>query len=232
MVVLTNQVCLNMFSKLCYSGKLLLAAFVFCLPLALPAQEMRKLFIDMPDQLMPLQTKIDREDFVDFLESNMRAQVKNKFDYPAELKVLTPDYLLMQTTAISTLQMKLLQRTEGSPVVCMVKTVNGPVADSSIRFFTTGWEELLAADYIQLPAVDDFLLPVVNEEDKEKRRLAKQKIDMSFFRIELQPTDSRMNIYCTSIHNLNKEDSTALQPFFKAEPIVYQWSGSQFVAGQ
>lgn len=53
---------------------------------------------------------------------------------------LTNDYLLLQTTERSTVEMKLLPLVNNTYVVCMISTVNGPVPDSRIEFFTTNWE--------------------------------------------------------------------------------------------
>ena len=38
---------------------------------ALQAQEAKTLFVNMPDSLSPLLTKVNRADFIDFLESKM-----------------------------------------------------------------------------------------------------------------------------------------------------------------
>ena len=46
---------------------------------ALQAQEAKTLFVNMPDSLSPLLTKVNREDCIDFLESKMKAQVENRF---------------------------------------------------------------------------------------------------------------------------------------------------------
>ena len=46
---------------------------------SLHAQDMKTLFIAMPDSIAPLLTKVNREDCVDFLASNMKAEVKNRF---------------------------------------------------------------------------------------------------------------------------------------------------------
>ena len=66
--------------------------------LSLYAQDMKTLFIAMPDSVAPLLTKVNREDCVDFLASNMKAEVKNRFGKVSELKRLTDDYLFLQTT--------------------------------------------------------------------------------------------------------------------------------------
>ena len=55
--------------------------------LSLYAQDMKTLFIAMPDSVAPLLTKVNREDCVDFLASNMKAEVKNRFGKVSELKL-------------------------------------------------------------------------------------------------------------------------------------------------
>ena len=87
------------------------------------AQDMKSVFLTMPDFMTPLLTKVNKEDFVDFLASDMKAEVRNRFDNPVEMKVLTEDYVLMQTSAVGTLEMKLLPVNDSTKVVCMVKTV-------------------------------------------------------------------------------------------------------------
>ena len=59
--------------------------------LSLYAQDMKTLFIAMPDSVAPLLTKVNREDCVDFLASNMKAEVKNRFGKVSELHYHKPD---------------------------------------------------------------------------------------------------------------------------------------------
>ena len=62
----------------------------------------------MPDSLSPLLTAVNRADFIDFLESEMKAEVTNRFGGKSEMTELTPDYIRVQVTPQSTWQMKLL----------------------------------------------------------------------------------------------------------------------------
>lgn len=94
--------------------------------LSLYAQDMKTLFIAMPDSVAPLLTKVNREDCVDFLASNMKAEVKNRFGKVSELKRLTDDYLFLQTTGSSSMEMKLLPLNDSVKVICVVNTVCGP----------------------------------------------------------------------------------------------------------
>ena len=108
-----------------------------CLALSMAAQDMKSVFVSMPDSITPLLTKVNKEDCVDFLDSNMKAEVSTRFGGTAEMKVLTDDYVLMQTTPASSLEMKLLPVNDSTKVICMVKTVCATACDSEILNGTT-----------------------------------------------------------------------------------------------
>ena len=139
--------------------------------LSLYAQDMKTLFIAMPDSVAPLLTKVNREDCVDFLASNMKAEVKNRFGKVSELKRLTDDYLFLQTTGSSSMEMKLLPLNDSVKVICVVNTVCGPACDSEVRFYNTDWQQLAKEDFIQLPSVGAFYLPVRLMPRLERRRI-------------------------------------------------------------
>ena len=42
------------------------------------AQDMKSVFVSMPDSVAPLLTKVNKEDCVDFLAYDMKAEVKNR----------------------------------------------------------------------------------------------------------------------------------------------------------
>ena len=138
---------------------LLIVLTIFC-AMPMVAQNMRSVFIAMPDSITPLLTKVNKEDCVDFLDSQMKAAVKNRFDGTAEMKVLTEDYTLVQTSEIGTLEMKLLPVNDSTKVVCIVKTVCASACDSDVRFYASDWsKELDAASFLQRPSADFFFLP-------------------------------------------------------------------------
>ena len=103
--------------------KIFLLCFLMACVISLHAQDAKSVFINMPDSLSPLLTKVNREDFADFLESNMKAQVKNKMEKMSEMKTLTKDYVYLQTTPQSSFQMKLLQLNDTTKIICVVNTV-------------------------------------------------------------------------------------------------------------
>lgn len=199
---------------------------MFCV-MSVMAQDMKTVFVAMPDSVTPLLTKVNREDCIDFLDSNMKAVVKNRFGNVAEMKVLTDDYVLMQTSEVGTLEMKLLPLADSTKVICMVKTVNVPVADSSVRFYTSDWSQQLdVKEFLQLPSMDAFFLP--NDSLKDEAILTRKKADMHLMKAQLSKEDTSLTFTYTTPDYLNEEDREKLLPHLRKEPIVLRWSEGKF----
>ena len=206
--------------------KILLILLAFC-ALSVKAQDMKSVFIAMPDSIAPLLTQVNKEDCIDFLDSNMKAEVTNRFGNKAEMKTLTDDYVLMQTSSVGTLEMKLLPVNDSTKVICMVKTVCVSACDSEIHFYTSDWAKKLdAKGFLQLPSADVFYLP--SESETEESVLIRNKADMNAVKISLSKDDTSLAFTYTTPDYLNKEDREKLLPYLRKEPIVYQWTEGKF----
>lgn len=191
------------------------------------AQDMKTVFVSMPDSITPLLTKVNKEDCIDFLASNMKAEVRNRFGNVAEMKALTEDYVLMQTTPHSTLEMRLLPVNDSTKVVCMVKTVCASACDSEVHFFDTSWkEELDASEYLQLPEAAAFYLP--QDSVSQAEELIRKKAYMTLMKASLSPDSPTIAFEYTTPAYLNKEDCGELQPLLRKEPVVYRWEDGRF----
>jgi hypothetical protein len=209
--------------------KELLVLFMIFSIVSLPAQEIKKLFITMPDTLVPLLTPVNRADFVDFLESNMRAQVKNKFENLSEMTDLTSDYIRLQMTSRSTLQMKLFVINDTTKVICIVSTACAPECDSYIRFFATDWKELPVQDYLTLlPKPDDFFLPpdstYTGEYGYDSMRT---QMDMVLLKADLSKTDTTLSFTFTTPPYMGEETLNEWKEYLR-EVIVYEWKDGKF----
>lgn len=190
------------------------------------AQEMKQLFINLPDSIAPLLTKVNREDCVDFLDSNMKAEVKNRFGKPSELKELTSDYLFLQMTEQSSLQLKLLPLNDSVNIVCALFTACAPACDSDIRFYTTDWKRLNRANFISLPGVEEFFLPT---DSVDATFLALQKeLDMHLFQAVLSFDKQELTIQYTTPDYLAKEQREKLLPYLTPHGLHYVWVNGKF----
>ena len=206
--------------------RLLIIVSIFC-ALSATAQNMKSVFVSMPDSIAPLLTQTNKEDCIDFLDSNMKAVVKNRFGNEAEMKALTENYVLMQTSPVGTLEMKLLPLNDSTNVVCMVKTVCASACDSEVHFYTSDWSKKLdAKNFLQTPEADAFFLP--NDTLTDEDILIRKKADMHLMKVSLSKDDASLTYIYSTPDYLNKEDREKLLPHLRKEPIVLRWQDGKF----
>ena len=207
--------------------RILLIVLTFFCALSATAQNMKSVFVSMPDSIAPLLTQTNKEDCIDFLDSNMKAVVKNRFGNEAEMKALTENYVLMQTSPVGTLEMKLLPVNDSTNVVCMVKTVCASACDSEVHFYTSDWSKKLdAKNFLQTPEADAFFLP--NDTLTDEDALIRKKADMHLMKVSLSKDDASLTYIYSTPDYLNKEDRGKLLPHLRKEPIVLRWQDGKF----
>ena len=205
---------------------LLIFASFFC-TLSVVAQDMKTVFLAMPDSITPLLTKVNKEDCIDFLASDMKAEVKNRFGNVSEMKKLTDDYVLIRMTSQSTLEMKLLPLNDSVKVVCMVKTVCASACNSEVHFFSSDWkQELSQKALLQIPKAEEFFLTpdFIVPEYMEARK----KADMDLMKASLSADNASLSIWYTTPDYLNQEDREKLLPYLRKEPMILQWESGRF----
>ena len=131
----------------------------------------------MPDIYIPQLQDAWRKDLVDLYKSGEEAKLKNLMDGYSVLKEMTEDYLLLQTTERTVIEMKLLPIEKGTNIICMITTFSAPVSDSKIDFFTIDWNPLPTEDFFTPPAKELFLKKVKGSDAEIKKNTACLDID-------------------------------------------------------
>ena len=186
------------------------------------AQNMRTLFLEMPDSIAPLLTRTNRADCVDFLEAGMKAEVTNLLDGRSSLQKLTPDYLKMKTTSHSEMQMNLLPRSGGDTIICIINTVRAEAADSRIRFYDKEWKELKpTSKFFTAPAIKEFF--TVNERSDKRLLMA----DIYLVELILSPDATTLQAKYTMPAYMSGADSAFVAGGM--HDIKYHWNGKKFV---
>lgn len=184
------------------------------------AQTAKEVFVSMPDSVLEVFSKNDRADFADFLDSKMKAVVKNKNGANSEMTVLTNDYLNLNITSEVSWQMKLLQVNDSTKIVCCVETFKAPAKVSSIRFYTTNWRELNTTDYITLPNTSDFVVGT----EKEKTT---QEITMLLLSAQVSAGSDNL-VFTFKPEEYMHETAVELIKGKVKEKIVYRWNKIRF----
>ena len=186
---------------------------------------MRDWLIAMPDSVMPLLTKNNRLDFVDFHDCGMEAKVTNLLDGKSSMDTLTDDYVHINYTKTTTVDMKLLAVNDTTEVLCMVTTVKSSVEDSRIAFFDSQWCPLGTSAFFKKPNMDDFRLAVQGD----SAELAWAKMDIFFRTYHLAAGEETLKCEITSMDFLSDTDRMDVNPYVRKEPIVYRWNNGKFM---
>ena len=133
--------------------KILLSAVVALTTLSATADTLnvRTLFTEMPDSIMPYLTKNNRLDFIDFMDSNMKAEVTNLLGGKSLMTALTDDSLSLTMNESCTIDLLLLKTNESvdstSQVLCLVRSLQVEKGEwqSSVEFYTLKWCKLSSA---------------------------------------------------------------------------------------
>jgi len=110
--------------------------------------KLRDVFKQMPDSLMPYLSQNNRLDFIDFLDSNMKAEVKNQLGGSSVMTSLSDDSLVIQmnkSLRTDLFLMKLAEPVDSiHSVIVMVETflVDSIYGESTIKYYTPSWRLL------------------------------------------------------------------------------------------
>ena len=187
------------------------------------AEDLRTLFINMPDSIIPTLTKSERMDFLDYMDSGMKARVKNKLGGESEMTVLQDNMLSVKTSQSGQLDMVLFKKKDGKNLICIVRTVTARYPDSRIVFYTEDWKPVPLKDLIELPQFDDYLT---------KEALNADSLDyfrkQSMLRLQsVIPVDGALEFRYTSLDYIG-EDAERYKTWIKPDPIRYIWNGKRF----
>lgn len=190
---------------------------------AVRAADLRTLFIDMPDSIMPTLTRSDRMDFLDYMDSGMKARVRNKLGGESVMTSFSDQCLAVVTSQSGRLEMALFPRKNGTNVICIIKTVTARYDDSRLLFYNEDWTPIDGKSLIELPQLDDYLT---------KESLKNDSLDVfkkqSMLRLQsVTATDGTLEFRYTSLQDLGG-DSEHYKSWFKPEPLRYMWTGKKF----
>lgn len=196
----------------------ILFTFHFSILASFAQIKMRDVFAAIPDSLLPMVTTNNRLDCIDFIENDMQARVKNKSGDFVELKKLTGDYLLFETSKVSVVEMKLFATSDSTAVICVVETVKGPASDSDISFYDQSWNPVHTFDAkVVRPALESFFPNVPEEKRKDVDEALNELRDMALMEARLSASENTLTWFL-SVSELSKDTKKAAQEC--VQPVV------------
>lgn len=205
--------------------KYILLLLIIC-PFA-KAQDMATLFANMPDEYVPHLESAWRKDLMDLYNTGKPATLQNTMNGTSSLLNLTENYLLLQSTERSTVEIKLLPLINNTNIVCMITTINAPVADSRIVFFTTEWQPLKSEDLFT-PVKSDWFIKEDADTASESYKDAISRLDLELIRYNLNPENLTLTATYMTPSYLSNEERQKITPYIKETPKLFIWESSRF----
>ena len=207
--------------------KFIVGLFIICSAAGMKAQKMEDVFVKMTDNLIVQLEEAWRKDLVDLYKSGKVAVLENMMQGKSVLKQLADDYLLLQTTERSTIELKLLPLVNNTYIICMVETVYAPVADSRVSFYTTEWQALTADDLID-PVTDDWFWKEDVDRSSAVFQDAASRLDLCLVKYYLDAESTTLTAEYTTPEYLDEDHRDKIKPLLKAAPRVYEWRSGHF----
>lgn len=206
---------------------ILLSFFLLLSFAVVNAQNVASFFIQMPDNYLPQLEEAWRKDLVDLYQSGKTAALDNTMGGRSTIEKMTSDYLLLQSTERSTLEIKLLPLINETYLACVVTTIKAPVADSRVEFFTLEWKPLTASD-LYTPVEPEWFVKDGTDRNSEKFQEALSYLDMHLIHYRLSADEQSLTAQYTTPDYLHQDNRAKVLPFLKEQPKVYRWKSGRF----
>jgi len=207
--------------------KFLLLLSLSALALTGAAQPVAHYFTQMPAELIPGITIDTRKDLIDFSKNGKISVMPAAFGGKVQLKTLEEDYLLLQTSERSEIQIKMLRPNDSLRVLAVVRTVAGPLKDSRVKFYNTSWKPL-----------KDWSMPVFTVTDfvdatKVKKLGLTDRVNeigpRLLVAVTFKPGENAFVAVSSLKEDLDKVQRETLGPLVR-DSVVYRWSNNRFQA--
>lgn len=187
--------------------------------------DIKNLFVEMPDSIMPLLVKNNRLDMLDYMDIGMSAKVKNKLGGESEMTLLKDDMISISMTDVTEYDIKLFYGKDSLVTIAVIETVKGGYSDSNISFYNTKWEKLNTTNLIKMPVLEDFINKKSLRNEENKKLL--DELIYRMFVVDVAPDTNTLSVAFSSAEYIIDED--VRNSIFARYSIIYRWNGNKFI---
>ncbi|WP_315320731.1 DUF3256 family protein [Prevotella aurantiaca] len=195
--------------------KLFILLLVSFSMLPLNAQNMRQIWLEMPDSIIPYLNRSLRTELADYVTMGMKPEVMNTLQDSTHIEQLTDNYILVHLNHSSRLEIKSLDES----TIAMVQTWCGPIAESKLQLFSNNWE----VKPIELDIMPTFIKPDTMSQQRYNDLLDMANITMG--EIQLSAKDNSLTIKY-SVPLLSPTDKKEMQAILRQRK--FNWNGKTF----
>ncbi len=148
---------------------------------------------EMPDSIIPILNKTTRAELVALYKSKDTLGTSNALGGKTTISKLTPNFIEVELTKASSLQILLLQENDSTQILCMQKSFGSPVLESEMTFYSTNWARIDKSFGLPDTSNEKALMNIVPIENdslsKEKAEELKSKLNPVMARTTLSENE-------------------------------------------
>lgn len=132
---------------------ILFIAFFLNVAYATAQQSIKEVLGSMPEEVMPYMNSDQKAELSRFADAEDSVKVKNMFNSTVSLDAINDSYAKLRLNDAACIQIKLLPLSDTTKIICLVKTIEKPVPESTIQFYTSTWEPIKSS--LGLPGTEN-----------------------------------------------------------------------------
>jgi len=194
----------------------------------LQAQNIDKIYLNMPDRLLPVLNKQKRLELVEYFKAGQTDTVKNNFGGISEITLLDTlqQRIVVENTASSRFEMKLVKSAE-RPFIAVIRTVCADSCLSNVECYDTLWTRL--PDRVDLPATKDWITDNASAEGKLTSDDVSEIYSANVYALAFTGSGDDLMVRNNTSFLLTDEDKKAVAPYLKTrQSIVLKFNGKRW----
>lgn len=183
--------------------------------LPLNAQNMRQIWLEMPDSIVPYLNRSLRTELADYVTMGMKSEVRNALRDTTRIEKLTDDYILVQLSNATKLEIKSLD----ASTIAMVQTWCGPLAESKLSLFSNNWE----VKPLNVDVSPMFVKPDTMSQQRYSELLDMANVIMNEMQLSVKGNSLTIKY---SVPLLSSTDKKEMQAILRQRKL--NWNGTTF----
>lgn len=169
----------------------------------------------------------DKDLVLNVLDSLALIKLPHRIYEELELLAVEKDLLSLKTSASGQWSLRLLPLPNGTPLLALIRTVNTPIGDSALQFYTPSWEEIKDSNAVfSAPRASDFIPTSMSATDRARL----EQLLYPLYLVYKWAPQSRLEVSVSTPTLLSDATREADRKLIEAIPHKkYQWKGGHFV---
>ena len=181
-------------------------------------------FVNLPLKNLDILSKSTRLDMLDYYAVDSIYKARNGMEGLSELVKVTPDYLDVKITPVTSMQILLLHTKKGpSSVVLYTVGGEGQSKDTDVTFFAEDMRELPREKYLEYPDILDFF----DVEDKEAKKKIEDLVPFPTIEFTTVPESTDLTASLTVGEYMGKENYEYIKKYMKPA-LQFRWNGKKY----